>query len=96
MLSQQLGGISTQAGQFGLGLAGIEAGRSAFGDIAEAQQLGTVTATSPGFGDILGGVSGGLGALSELEKETLKREAGDLPHRILLEANEDPRHDERQ
>jgi hypothetical protein len=67
LLSQQLGGISTQAGQFGLGLAGIEAGRSAFGDIAGAQKLGTVTATSPGFGEIIGGVASGLGALSELD-----------------------------
>jgi hypothetical protein len=69
LLSQQLGGIGTQAGEFGLGLAGVQAspGR-AFGDIADAQKLGTVTASTPGFGDIIGGVSGGLGALSELNK----------------------------
>ena len=69
LLSQQLGGIGTQAGQFGLGLAGVQAspGR-AFGDIDAAQKLGTVTATTPGFGEIIGGVSGGLGALSELNK----------------------------
>jgi hypothetical protein len=68
LLSQQLGGIGTQAGTFGLGLAGVQAspGR-AFGDIADAQQLGTVTASTPGFGEIIGGVAGGLGALSELD-----------------------------
>lgn len=31
--------------------------------------------------------------LSELQKDILKREAGILPYRILLEANEDPRND---
>lgn len=30
---------------------------------------------------------------TELQKEILKREAGALPYRILLEANEDPRND---
>ena len=76
LLSQQLGGIGTQAGTFGLGLAGVQAspGR-AFGDIADAQKLGTVTATTPGFGEIIGGVSGGLGALSELEKSRRLRES---------------------
>ena len=67
LLSQQLGGISAQAGQFGLGLAtGIQPQTSAFSNIAEAQQLGTVTATTPGIAQVISGIGAGLTGLKDV------------------------------